>query len=52
MVHLCNYFLPAPVSPEYRKVLEEQLQPEGAKRIRSIEEVVTAILQSPLYQLS
>ena len=51
VVHLCNYFLPAPVTPEYRKVLEEHIQPEGARRIRSIEEVVTVILQSPLYQL-
>lgn len=52
VVHLCNYFLPVPVSSEYRKVLEEHIQPEGMKRIRSIEEAVTAILQSPLYQLS
>lgn len=51
-VHLCNYFLPVPVSPEYRKVIEEHIQPDGARRIRSIEEAVTAILQSPLYQLS
>ncbi len=51
-VHLCNYFLPTPVSPEYRKVIEQHIQPEGARRIRSIEEAVTAILQSPLYQLS
>lgn len=52
VVHFCNYFLPVPVSAEYRKVLEEHIQPEGARRIRSIEEAVTAILQSPLYQLS
>jgi len=52
VIHLCNYFLPVAVSPDYRKVLEEHLQPNGKQRIRSIEEAVTAILQSPLYQLS
>jgi uncharacterized protein (DUF1800 family) len=52
VVHFCNYFLPAPVSPEYRKVLEEHIQSDGKGRIRSIEEAVTGILQSPLYQLS
>jgi hypothetical protein len=52
VVHFCNYFLPVPVSPEYRKVLEEHIQSDGKGRIRSIEEAVTGILQSPLYQLS
>lgn len=52
VLHLCSYFLPTPVTPEYRKVLEEHIQTEPARRIRSIQEAVTAILQSPLYQLS
>lgn len=49
--HLCSYFLPAPVSPEFRKVLEEHLKPDQ-RRVRSMQEVIVAILQAPLYQLS
>jgi hypothetical protein len=49
--HLCNYFLPAPVSPEFRKVLESHLKPDKM-RVRSMQEAIVAILQAPLYQLS
>jgi uncharacterized protein (DUF1800 family) len=49
--HLCNYFLPAPVSPEFRKVLESHLKADKM-RVRSMQEAIVAILQAPLYQLS
>ena len=51
VAHLCDTFLPAPVTPAFRKVLEEHLKPDG-RRVRSLQEAVTAILQAPLYQLS
>lgn len=49
--HLCNYFLPTPVPVAFRKVLEDHLKSDQ-RRIRSLQEIVTAILQAPSYQLS
>jgi uncharacterized protein (DUF1800 family) len=49
--HLCQYFLPVPVTDEFRKVLEGHLKADQ-RRVRSLQEVVTAILQAPVYQLS
>ena len=51
VAHLCQYFLPVPVTDEFRKVLEGHLKSDQ-RRVRSLQEVVTAILQAPVYQLS
>lgn len=51
VAHLCQYFLPVPVTDEFRRVLESHLKPDQ-RRVRSLQEVVTAILQAPVYQLS
>ncbi len=49
--HLCNYFLPTPVPAAFRQVLEGHLKSDK-NRIQSLQEIVTAILQAPSYQLS
>jgi hypothetical protein len=49
--YLITYFLPAPVSDEFRESLVSFIKDAPRQRTASIRQASIAVLQSPLYQL-
>lgn len=49
--HLTDYFLPTPVSDEFRKTLSSSIPTDESLRLAGLKEAVVAVLQCPSYQL-